>query len=360
MRYFAVSVAVVLVCGFQAVNVRASETAGELVGTHVVTTPGEVQFVDRDRQPLGVARGGTVLDVLDARGKMLQVSRGWINRADVVPHDAAIEFFSEQLRGAPTAVAYASRARVWNYLGEFDKAVADCDEALTLDPACSMAYDRRAQALTAAGELDRALGDFDQAIRLTPAYGSAYSHRARAWLEKGELDKALADCDAALKRDATLYLAHYYRGRVWSRKGAADKAIASFGRALDQNPHYVPALNARGNERFKKSQFAKAEDDYSAAIRLDPKFDRVHLHYNRGSARLHLGDPKQARADFLEALRDDERYVPAIQGLAACFAMQGDYKAAIHWQAKAVKLAKAEQKPKLNAVLARYQAARSR
>lgn len=328
-----------------------------LVGTHVVSKPAEVRFVDAEGRPLGTARGGTVLDVLDTDGEMLRVERGWIHRTDVVPQAEAIEYFSEQLRRRPTAVAYASRARIWNYRGEFDKAIDDCDAALELDADCAMAYDRRAQALTAKGQVVEALSDFERAIRLTPDYASAYSHRARAWLEKGDFAEALADCDEALRRDARIYLAHYIRGRVSTRQKAPEKAIASYSRAIELDPHYVPALNSRGNEWFYLKKFSEAEADYSAAIRLDPKFDIVHVHYNRGNARLYLGKTALAKADYQEALKHDENYVPAMQGLAACFAAQNDYKAAIDWQAKAVTLAKAEQQPKLKSVLAHYQAA---
>ncbi|HET6883376.1 MAG TPA: tetratricopeptide repeat protein [Pirellulales bacterium] len=336
------------------------EAPRPLVGTHVVSTPAEVRFVDAAGQPLGTARGGTVLDVLDSEGEMLRVERGWIKRSDVVPQGEAIEYFSEQLRQRPTAVAYASRARTWNYLGEYDKAIDDCDAALELDADCAMAYDRRAQALTAKGRVDEALADFERAIHLTPGYASAYSHRARAWLEKGEYDKSLADCDEALRLDSRIYLAHYLRGRVWTRRKAPDKAIASYSRAIDLNPHYVPALNARGNEWFFSKKFSEAEADYSAAIRLDPKFDIVHVHYNRGNARLYLGKAALAKDDYKQALKYDENYVPAMQGLAACFAAQNDYESAIEWQARAVKMSKREQQPKLKSVLAHYQAARKK
>lgn len=336
----------------------AANDAKTLVGAHIVTVPHVVRFVDREGHPLGVARGGTVLNVLQVDGDMLKVDRGWINRSDVVPQDEAIEFFSRLIEQEPTAVARASRARVWNYLGEFDQAIADCNEALRLDPRCPMAFDRRAQALTGKGNLDEALADFEKAIKLTPQYASTYSQRARAWLRKGDLDRTLADCDEALQREPSLSLAHYFRGRVWSRKAASERAIAAYTKALSLNPHYVPALNARGNELYKKGEFAKAEADYTAAIKLDPKFDMVHIHYNRGNARLRLNRLDHAKADYEEALRHDDNYVPAMQGLAACYAVQQNYKSAVQWQQKAVQFAKADQRKKLEAVLATYQSAR--
>lgn len=336
----------------------AANDAKTLVGTHIVTVPREVRFVDREGHPQGAARGGTVLDVLQADGDMLRVDRGWIKRSDVVPQDEAIDFFGRLIEKEPTTVALASRARVWNYLGEFDKAIDDCDEALRLDPQCAMAFDRRAQALTGKGKLDEALADFEKAIKLTPQYASTYSHRARAWLRKGDLDRTLADCDEALKREPSLSVAHYFRGRVWSRKAAPEKAIASYTKALTLNPHYVPALNARGNELYKKGEFAKAEADYNAAILLDPKFDIVHIHCNRGNARLRLNRIDLAKADYERALRYDAKHIPAMQGLAACFAVQQNYKSAVQWQQKAVQLAKADQRKKLEAVLATYQSAR--
>lgn len=339
-------------------SAAAANDAKTLVGTHVVTVPHEVRFVDREGHLMGRARGGVVLDVLGADGDMLKVERGWIYRRDVVPQEEAIDFFSRLIEKEPTAVTLASRARVWNYLGEFDKAIDDCNAALRLEPECAMAFDRRAQALTGKGELEAALADFEKAIELTPNYASTYTHRARAWLRKGDLDRTMADCDEALKREPSLSVAHYFRGRVWSRKAATGWAIASYTKALTLNPHYVPALNARGNEFYKKGEVAKAEADYSAAIRLDPKFDIVHIHCNRGNARLHLNRIELAKADYEEALRFDDKHVPAMQGLAACFALQQDYKSAVKWQQKAIQLAKAGEKKKLEAVLATYQSAR--
>lgn len=57
-------------------------------------------------------------------------------------------------------------------------------------------------------------------------------------------------------------------------------------------------------------------------------------------------------------MKHDENYVPAMQGLAACFAAQSDYEVAIDWQARTVNLAKSERQPKFKSVLADYQAAK--
>jgi Tfp pilus assembly protein PilF len=75
---------------------------------------------------------------------------------------------------------------------------------------------------------------------------------------------------------------------------------------------------------------------------------------------LRQGKIELAKADYQEALKHDETYLPAMQGLAACFAAENDYKAAIDWQERAVNLAKAEQKAKLKSVLIHYQAAQKK
>lgn len=338
------------------VSGAASAAPEEGVGKHVVVTAVEVRFVDDAGRPAGKARGGTVLDVIRREGDRLFVGHGWVSQSEVVPLEEALEYYRREIERQPTAVLYASRARVWCFFGEFGKAIADGNEGVKLDPLCATAYDRRAQGLAGKGEFDKALADFEKAIRLTPEYASTYSQRARAYYEKGDYLKAVADCGEALRRDPNLYLAYYYRGLVWARQGDDERAEADFTAALKIDPHYVPALNARGNTCYRRQEFAQAIADYTEALRLVPEIDRMHVHYNRGNCWFRSRKFAEAAADYKAAVEADPKYLPAVQALAASLAEQGDYRSAVEWQERAVKLAEGEQKAKARSRLEAYQA----
>jgi tetratricopeptide (TPR) repeat protein len=54
------------------------------------------------------------------------------------------------------------------------------------------AYDRKQQ-------YDRAIADYDTALRLDPAQADAFNHRGEVWREKGDRRHALADFGAAIR-----------------------------------------------------------------------------------------------------------------------------------------------------------------
>ncbi len=82
---------------------------------------------------------GAILVVQDVSGDRLSVMqasgvkgavKGWVNRSDVLPISQALDFFNAELKRSPSAPAYATRAAIWGMQGEFDKGIADCNEAI--------------------------------------------------------------------------------------------------------------------------------------------------------------------------------------------------------------------------------------
>lgn len=78
---------------------------------------------------------------------------------------------------AMDAKALLARGDGFNAKGDFDRAIADYDASLKIDPALAAALNGRASAWRSKGDRRRALTDLDAAIRLKPDFEAARASR---------------------------------------------------------------------------------------------------------------------------------------------------------------------------------------
>ena len=78
------------------------------------------------------------------------------------------------------ATVYFSRGKLYQETQEYDRSIADFNEAIRLDPKLTIAYDWRGLSYYYKGDNDRAIADFDTAIRIDPNYASGYWNRGKA------------------------------------------------------------------------------------------------------------------------------------------------------------------------------------
>src|SRR5262245_27720092 len=148
---------------------------------------------------------------------------------------------SHQYTGRSLARLYARRGGAYQAQGDLDRAMADFNESMRIDPTYPSAYNNRGINWYRRGDLDRAIADYDQAIQLDPKYEYAYANRGAAWATKGDLGRAIADFDQAVRLDPKDAEAYYNRGLAWEIKGNLDRAIADFNQAIRLDPTYANA-----------------------------------------------------------------------------------------------------------------------
>ena len=93
--------------------------------------------------------------------------------------------YSRLQRSAPAPIrkaakAYNNRGVAYYKKGDYDRAIADYNEALRLDPKDASAYNNRGSAYAGEGDHDRAIADYNEALRLDPKYVYAYYNRGSA------------------------------------------------------------------------------------------------------------------------------------------------------------------------------------
>ncbi len=309
-------------------------------------------------------------------------SEGWINRSEVLTLSSGLDAFRDELKRQPTANAYATRGRIWAALHEYDKALADYDEAIRRDPKQTWAYADRAIARFAKREYDQSVSDLTEAIRLDPKFATAYVRRAYSWRAKDQLDKALADCDEALRINPSFAAAHVAKSAIWCSQRKYGLALGECNEAIRLDPNFAMVYAARAYAWQLKLDYGKAISDYDAAIRLDPKIAKWFV--ARGMAYGAMEDFDGALGDYDAAIRldlkesqplvlrawltatcpdprirngkkslkdakkacelTDWKDGASLGALAAAYAENGDFLNAVKWQKKAIDLVPQNQK----------------
>ena len=136
---------------------------------------------------------------------------------------------SDDLSASQRVNALNNRSAIYISKGEYDLALQDADQAVSLKPDDANAYNNRGLAHAGRGEIPEAVQDFEQAIRLKPDDESAYIGRASAFANQGDFDRALQ-----LAPGSTY--AALWRAQLLFELGRFDDATDALQRLVAVNP----------------------------------------------------------------------------------------------------------------------------
>jgi len=92
-------------------------------------------------------------------------------------------FIDSGASGNNLAIAHANRGIAYDALGNTDRAIAEFDAALRVNPGYAVAYYNRGIAYSGLGDIVRAIADFDKAVALEASDPDAYNVRGIAHAE---------------------------------------------------------------------------------------------------------------------------------------------------------------------------------
>lgn len=210
----------------------------------------------------------------------------------------ALKDYDAAIRANPWNVtAFADRGLLLaRYESQYDLAILDFEQALTLSPDNVEVLILRGDAFAAKGKFAKAMADLDRAVALAPRNPAAYVHRAAAWSRQNKVDAALKDYATALSIDPDNVEALINRGALYAASGDGRTGLADLDRAATLAPRNAMALYDRGYAHFVARDYDRAIADYGAAIELAPGFALAYA--NRCLSRaLAGGDRKTAMAD---------------------------------------------------------------
>jgi len=202
-------------------------------------------------------------------------------------------------------LAHECRGLIYQNLSARQKALAEYDRALSLDPRLVSALLRRAETRADAEDYHRALADCNAAIGIDSARPEAYSSRGWIHAVQQEYPKAVEDFTQAVSLDRKCAKAYSRRAAVYSEMGKQElmkvaassdpaekasclakakqfkqKCIDDATEAIGADHHQARAYLARGLAYFVQGLDEKALADFNSAIHEDPKLSGAY--YNRG------------------------------------------------------------------------------
>ncbi|MEU8789985.1 tetratricopeptide repeat protein [Streptomyces sp. NPDC048643] len=238
------------------------------------------------------------------------------------------------LRGAGRALAHGVRARELRNAGEYERALAEYDRAIDIDPdearvhygrgvthqllgdhpAALAAFDRadelrpdtgwiiagRAETLRLAARFGEAVAGFDRAVALDPTDADALASRAVCRHALEQFDAAAADFDRALSIDGTDLWTLVRRARLRRDTDEWDMAFTDLDRAVRLAPDSAWVASERGDAYRLAGRFEEAVTELGRAIGLEP--DYASALAGRGASHHELGDSARALADLDRAV----------------------------------------------------------
>ena len=173
---------------------------------------------------------------------------------------------------------------------------------------------------------EKALADFNEAIRIDPTYARAYCDRADLEDDLRESDKALRDYDRAIQLAPDFQRAYFDRAVYFARQGEYERAIPDLTRSIRLLPDDLDAYAARAKDYAKLGDHERAVADAKLAVKLKPTTEiylqRARDLHLRATAYRIIGQQELAARDLREAVRlapDDTGTIDALAWfLATC------------------------------------------
>ena len=247
--------------------------------------------------------------------------------------DNALKVYNNLIAQDPSNIQTRNaRGKLYNDLGEYEKALQDFSFVLDLYPNFSSSYYNRAITYEAIGEYNRAILDLRRYLELEPDDASVFNRRGNIYLDRlKDYQAAINDYTKSIELDLfELHIPYRNRGVAYKNSGQYELAIVDFEKAIELDPTYLTSFNGLGLVYSQMGNKEKAIESFTKAI--DGGMREIKFPYaNRGIEYIDLERYDDAISDFNSALKADSSYVLVYNYLGIAYDNSGDYDRAIDY-----------------------------
>jgi len=137
------------------------------------------------------------------------------------------------------AAAHSVLGMMYGMKKQYDKAIAACEQSITLDSNSSLNFMFLGLVLTWAGRAEEGVPYLQHAIRLNPfAPAMFFNNLAVAYRDAGQYEKAIEECKKALQREPNTQFPYIHTAISYFRLGREEEARAAAAEILRINPKF--------------------------------------------------------------------------------------------------------------------------
>lgn len=283
----------------RAVAIAAANRKIKLSNTLTAKAEG---FLDNNQTDTAIA---TYRDALVQNPKNSRASEGLSNAltakgietAGDSNNQSALIYFNEAVKlDKQNDVAFAKIGAIYEALGQKDKATANYEKALSINPEYTMLYPPLGLLYMDSGDIAKAEGYLQKADSAGLDTVETRFLHGLLHFKNNRNSEALAAFDRALELNSRSAEALYFRGQTLDRIGQSDQAIAAYKQTLEIAPTFGPASFDLGVNYYNKGDYNNAAVAYQNAIRIDQ--NNYQAHANLASTYRQLERYPEANAEY--------------------------------------------------------------
>ncbi|MCB9285238.1 MAG: tetratricopeptide repeat protein [Lewinellaceae bacterium] len=161
------------------------------------------------------------------------------------------------------------------------------------------AYNNRGMAFFSQERTDEALADYNQAISLDSTYYLPILNRGTLFLSLGNHDQALKDLNKGLELAPDFEKGYINRAGVYLKTERFEEAIQDYDKVLEMNPNIAQIYYLRGYAKMSLGRYPEALEDLNTSIEMNNKMGSYYLY--RSYVYSFMGQRDKALEDVIQA-----------------------------------------------------------
>jgi len=201
--------------------------------------------------------------------------------------ELAIELIGKAITVKPSAPMFYNLGITLQGNGNYDDAVENYKNAITMNPEYSEAYENLAILFQSQGQHSEAVKYYQSALTLKQNDSALLANLGTALQATGNIEGAIESYKKALVMKPDDPVIYNNLGNALAVQGEYELAEESFNKALSVSPEYAGAFNNLGNALRDQGKHERAIDCFRKALQINPDYHEAL--WNESMALLSLG-----------------------------------------------------------------------